>query len=317
MKIVFLDAYTNSPGDISFEPITELGYVDIYERTSAEDLESRAKDADIVIVNKFLIDESALSKMPNVKYIVVAATGYNNIDKEAVAKRQIPVSNVAGYSVHSVAQHVFASIFAWCNKIEYYNQEVKKGRWSACPDFCFYDHQIREVKDMTLGIFGFGAIGKKVAAIANAFEMKVIVHTRTIPKAHPDYLSFVDREELFKMSDILTLHCPLTEDTNEVINKMSLKMMKPQALLVNTGRGGLINEMDLFYALDHGGIAGAALDVQVKEPPHQANPLIHHQKTIITPHIAWASKEARVTLLKGIVDNISSFQKGDIINSVY
>ena len=316
MEIVFLDGYTNNPGDISWEVLEKLGKFTVYDRTNLEDLETRAKDADIIIVNKFVVNEASLALMPKVKYIVVAATGYNNIDLAAVKNRNIPVSNVRGYSTESVTQHVFAIIFALFNRIDHYNQEVKTGRWSKSQDFCFYDHSIRDISGLIFGIFGLGTIGKQVAKVAYAFGAEVIATTRTEQKYLPDYIRIVSKEELFAKSDILSLHSPLTDETNGIINKTNLKLMKPEAILVNTSRGGLVVENDLFYALDHGVIAAAALDVLDKEPPHFTNPLVNHQRCLMTPHIAWASSNARIKLLEGIANNIVSYENGTLMNRI-
>jgi glycerate dehydrogenase len=315
-KIVFLDAYTNNPGDISFDCISGLGQLDVYQRTEPSEVAERASDAEILIVNKFVINEEILGLLPNLKYIVVAATGYNNIDLESVRQRNIPVSNVRGYSTESVTQHVFASLLAIKNRIEYYDGQVKIGRWVNSPDFCFYDHPIQELDGLTMGILGYGTIGKRVGQVASAFGMNVIAHTRNTDQPTPDYLEFVDMETLFHKADVLSLHCPLMEETTQIINKVSLKKMKPTAILINTGRGGLINENDLFYALDHGIISGAALDVLVNEPPLIHNPLINHIRCIVTPHIAWASQNARKRLLDGIAENIRSYYNGQVINRV-
>ncbi len=317
LEIVFLDGFTNNPGDISWEVLSNLGSFQVYDRTNMDQLEERAKDADIIIVNKFVINEAALALMPKVKYIVVAATGYNNIDLTAVKNRNIPVSNVRGYSTESVTQHVFASIFALFNRIDHYNHEVKMCRWSKSQDFCFYDHSIKDISGLTFGIFGYGTIGKQVAKVANAFGANVIVTTRNPLSDAPDDIRFVSQEDLFAHSDILSLHSPLTDQTKGIVNKANLKLMKQDAILVNTSRGGLVVEDDLFYALDHGVIAAAALDVLDKEPPHFTNPLVGHPKCLITPHIAWASRNARIKLLEGIAHNIISFANGITVNTVY
>ena len=315
-KIIFLDAYTNNPGDITFEPVSALGDFVAYDRTSMDQLGERVKNAEIVIVNKFRVDETSLAMMEHVKYIVVAATGYNNIDVAAVKKRGIPVSNVSGYSIHSVAQHVFASIFALLNRHEYYDAEVKAGRWAKSPDFCFYDHPIFELFGKTMGIIGYGDIGRRVGDLALAFGMKVIVHTRDTTKPKPDSIAFVDLDTLLVESDFISLHCPLTVETNQMIRKENLQKMKPTTILINTGRGALINEMDLFYALDHGVIRAAALDVLIQEPPSLQNPLLNHPNCLVTPHIAWAGQDARKKLIQGIADNIKSYQDGSPMNIV-
>ncbi|MGB4959492.1 MAG: NAD(P)-dependent oxidoreductase, partial [Saprospiraceae bacterium] len=241
-KIVFLDAYTNNPGDISFYRLVQLGDVDIYDRTNLDELKSRASEAEILIVNKFVINDQSLEMIPNVKYIVVAATGFNNIDMRAVTKRNIKVSNVSGYSADSVAQHVLATLLHHFNKIDYYRDAVNSGRWADCPDFCFYDHTIVQLSNLTLGIVGYGAIGSRVGQLASAFGMKVIALVRDRSKSKPDFVNYVTEDELFAQSDIVTLHCPLNESTKEVIRMEHLLMMKNTAFVVNTGRGGLVNE---------------------------------------------------------------------------
>lgn len=317
VNIVFLDAYTNNPGDIVFDPISRLGNLNTYDRTDERDLRNRCEEADIVIVNKFPVNEITLAKMPNVKFIVVAATGYNNINIEAVKKRNIAVSNVKGYSAESVTQYVFASIFALLNKTDYYNQEVRNGRWSACPDFCFFDHSITEIAGKVMGIFGYGSIGKRVAEAAFAFGMNVIVTTRTPIKDKADYIKEVDTETLFKESDFISLHCPLTKDTKEMINRDNLNKMKKQAVLINTARGALVNESDLVYALENSIISAAILDVLNVEPPVQTNPLLKHPKCMVTPHLAWASQASRIRLMQGVADNIASYLNGNLVNCIY
>lgn len=317
VNIVFLDAYTNNPGDIVFDPISKLGNLNTYDRTDEKDLKNRCEEAEIVIVNKFPVNEITLAKMPNLKFIVVAATGYNNISIDVVKNRNIPVSNVKGYSAESVTQHVFASIFALLNKLDYYNHEVRNGRWSACPDFCFFDHSITEIAGKVMGIFGYGSIGKRVAEVAFAFGMNVFVTARTPIKNKPDYINEVDKETLFKESDFLSLHCPLTNDTKEMINKDNLNKMKKQAILINTARGALINENDLLYALENGIISAAIIDVMNVEPPIQTNPLLTHPKCMVTPHLAWASQASRIRLMQGVADNIAAYLNGKIVNCIY
>jgi glycerate dehydrogenase len=316
MNIVFLDAYTNNPGDLSFERLESLGNVAIYNDTQPEEFEPRVANADILIVNKYPITDEDVAKCPQLKYIIVAATGYNNVDIIACEARSIHVSNIRNYSSNSVAQHVFALILQMVNRVGYYNEEVKKGRWARSLHFSFYDHSIMDLSEMTLGLVGWGNIAQQIASIAQAFGMNVLVHTRTEKVIQHLNVSFVDRETIFKDADILSLHCPLTDDTREIINKHHLSLMKPTSYLINTGRGGLVNESALFHALDHGIIAGAGLDVMVNEPPHITNPLMYHSKAIITPHLAWASLPSRRKLLDQICDCIENYQKGNIINQI-
>lgn len=318
-EIVFLDAFTNNPGDLSFESISLLGNLKVYDRTENTNIElisERCVNAEIVIVNKFPVNEMTLTCMPDVKYIVVAATGYNNIDIESVKKRNIQVSNVKGYSSESVTQHIFASILTLLNKIEYYDHQVKNGRWSASLDFCFYDHSILELSGKTMGIFGYGNIGSRVGKVAHAFGMKIIATVTNKNKEKPDYVTFVDEEAIFRDSDFLSLHCPLTDATSGIINKSNLLRMKNNAILINTARGKLIEERDLFYALDHGLIAGAILDVLTHEPPSITNPLLNHSRSLITPHIAWAGQQSRKKLIEGIASNISAYCSGQWLNRI-
>jgi glycerate dehydrogenase len=319
-EVVFLDAFTNNPGDLSFDPIRHFGNLKVYDRTDVSDasiIKDRCEHAEVIIVNKFPVNETTLSSMPRVKYICVAATGYNNIDVDAVKSRGIQVSNVTGYSTESVTQHIFASILTFLNKINYYDQQVKNGRWSSCPDFCFYDYPIIELSGKTMGIFGYGNIGNRVGEVAHAFGMKIIAKVNKKDKEKPDYVTFVDKDTLFRDSDFLSLHCPLSESTSGIIHQTNLQKMKNTAILINTARGKLIVEQDLFYALDHGVIAGAILDVLTEEPPHITNPLLNHSKCLITPHIAWAGQESRKKLIDGIANNISAYYNDQWLNRIY
>ncbi|MBK9257258.1 MAG: D-2-hydroxyacid dehydrogenase [Saprospiraceae bacterium] len=316
MNIVFLDAYTLNPGDLSFSGLEALGNFKAYDRSESKDLQSRMKNVEVAIVNKFPVNEKTLNLMPDLKYIVVAATGYNNIDIETVKRKNIPVSNVKGYSTEGVAQHVFASIMTLFNRIAYYDEKVKYGEWSTCPDFCFYHHSIQELSGLTMGIIGYGDIGSRVGGIAHAFGMKVLASTRNQDKPKPDFIKFSDQNIIFKNADIITLHVPLSEETKEIINRNSLSTMKKNAILVNTARGPLINESDLLDALNEKTISGAVLDVLSKEPPENDNPLLKHPTVLITPHIAWAGLQSRQRLLNGLIENISQYQKGEILNRV-
>lgn len=316
MKVCFLDAYTTNPGDLSFDAFHSLGDFIAYERTELHEVSDRAGDADIIVVNKFPVNEESLRLMPKVKYLCVAATGYNNIDLPATKNRNIQVSNVSGYSSPSVAQHVFASLMAYVNRPEYYASEVRKGRWAKTPDFCFYDHKIEELYGKFFGIVGYGNIGRQVASIALAFGMKVIVHSRTEILSLQEGLKMVDKETLFRQSDFISLHCPLTSSTKEIVNQETLEWMKTNAVLINTGRGALVNENDLLQALNGNIIRGAILDVLQVEPPSVNHPLVNHPKCMITPHIAWASFESRNRLIEIIADNIKNWLQGLWVNRV-
>lgn len=316
-RIVFLDARTTNPGDISFNPISGLGYFSAYDYTTPDELEQRAADAEIIIVNKFPVNQAAVDVLRKCRYIVVAATGYNNIQKDAVQRAGIHVSNVRGYSSYSAAQHVFASILTWLNRHAYYHEEVRNGRWAQGVDFCFFDHTIKELEGMIMGIIGYGAIGSRVGAMAHAMGMHVISVTGTSGSQLPSFVQPAQLEDVFSYADILTLHCPLNEQTNEIVCARTLSMMKKEAFLINTGRGGLVNEADLYHALEHNIIAGAALDVLQEEPPKGGNPLINHPKCYVTPHQAWAGQNARLKLVDGIAANIKAYLTGNILNQVF
>lgn len=316
-QIVFADAFTTNSGDVDFSKLAHLGNFQSFDYLEDDQLKTIGETIDILIVNKFKVNDTTLPFLHNLKYIVVAATGYNNIDADAVKKRKIPVSNVRGYSTASVVQHVFSSLLTVLNRIHYYDHEVKKGRWKNHRDFCFYDHSIHELAGKNFGIIGFGNIGRQVAAVANAFGMKVFVYSRTYPEKIEQYVHWCTLEELLCQSDIVSLHAPLTDETKHIISMSSLRKMKQNAILINTGRGDLIFEDDLITALDKGIIQYAILDVLCTEPPVDDNKLLSHSKTLITPHIAWASLEARKKLIDGIAANIVSFYNGEIINRVY
>jgi glycerate dehydrogenase len=316
-NIVFLDAYTLNPGDIDFRVLEELGSLTVYDRTDPIQTEQRCRNADIVIVNKFKVDDYTLSMMSSVRYIAVAATGYNNIEITEVTRRAIPVSNVKGYGTASVAQYVMAGILSFVNRTDHYVREVRAGRWVASPDFCFYDHSIYDLEGRVMGIVGYGDIGRKAAQLAKAFGMKVLVHTRTVPNNQEPGIRFTDLHEVFRNSDVLSLHCPLTPETAGMVREDTLSMMKESALLVNTGRGALVREDDLYEALKSGTIAGALLDVLAVEPPPSMVRLSELSNCFITPHIAWASVESRRNLVNGVADNVRAFLAGQWINRVY
>jgi glycerate dehydrogenase len=316
MKIVFLDAYTTNKGDLSWSELHELGDFKTFERTPLSLIHERVKDADIIITNKAPLSKQTIENLPNLKYICVAATGVNIVDIDAAAEKGISVSNVAGYSTRSVAQIVFAHILNLVSKIEYQADTVSKDCWTNSKDFTYCDFPIYELSNMTLGIVGFGNIGRAVAKIANGFEMKINIFKPGEILDKPNYVNIVDKETLFNASDIITLHCPLNKKTDEFINKNSLAQMKESAYIINTGRGGLINEKDLADALNDNRIAGAGLDVLSSEPPKADNPLLHAKNCKITPHVAWSSVEARKKLIDGLVNNIKSFKNGKPINVV-
>ncbi len=312
MKIVFLDAYTlNSLHDLDLSIFDTLGEVTLYDRTAQDEIVERTIDADIVLTNKCPLNALTIRSLPNLKYIGVAATGYNIVDIEAAKNQGIMVTNVRGYSSASVAQLVFSLILSFTNRVAEHAQSINQ-TWTSSPDFSFYYTPLIELEGKTLGIIGLGDIGKKVANIGLGFGMKILATKRNPEKGGMTNVEICSEEKLLQESDFVTLHCPLTVDNQEFINKSSLSLMKPSAILINTSRGGLINEGDLAEALNDHQIAGAGLDVLSVEPPTKENPLLTASNTIITPHIAWAGVNARKELLKGMVENIAAFQAGNV-----
>ncbi len=316
MKIVILDGFTLNPGDLSWQPIEALGECDIYERTSHSQVLERCHDAHIVFTNKVVLDSQIIAQLPKLKYIGVTATGVNVVDTVAAKKQGIIVTNTPGYGTDSVAQFVFSQLLNWAQPVAHYDDSVKQNRWSNSPDFCYYDHSMIELNNLTMGIVGYGAIGKKVAQIALAFGMKVLIFSRTQPHGLPAGIDFVPLNELARRCDVISLHCPLTADNNGFINAKFLSSMKNSAYLINTGRGPLINEVDLFHALQEKVIAGAALDVLAMEPPAKNNPLIKADTATITPHIAWATLTARKRLMAIATQNLQDFLQGKMSNLV-
>ncbi|MCF0049208.1 D-2-hydroxyacid dehydrogenase [Dyadobacter sp. LJ53] len=314
MKIVILDGYTLNPGDLDWAPIQELGNVTIYDRSASEEIVARAKDAEVLLVNKVVLTEAILNELPKVKYIGVMATGFNNIDINAARKHNITVTNVKAYGPASVAQQTFALLLAVVNHAELHSQSVFAGDWVASPDFCYWKTPLTELAGKTMGLIGLGDIGSQVAKIALAFGMKVIAYRKhTKPTAG---IEMVSLEDVFEKSDVISLHCPLTDETKEIVNKERLARMKRNAIILNTGRGPLIQENDLAEALKNGIIAGAGLDVLSTEPPKADNPLLSAPNCIITPHVAWATFEARKRLLQMVADNLESFMNGEAKNVV-
>lgn len=317
MKIVDLDGLALNPGDISFEAFKTLGEFICYDRTSKEQVIERAKDADILLINKIVMNKEVIDKLPKLKYIGVLATGYDNVDIKHAKEKGIVVTNIPGYSTEAVAQMTFALILNFANRVALHDQSVKAFEWSRKEDFCYWKTPLTEISGKTIGLFGFGEIGKQVAKIAHAFNMKILVHSRTKKKTECDnYISWVSKEELFQKSDFLSLHCPLNEESLNLINTDSLSIMKNTAFLINTARGKLVNEIDLSEALNNGIIAGAALDVLWQEPPSENNPLLKAKNIVITPHISWAAKEARERLVDIAYKNLKGFIEGKSINIV-
>lgn len=316
MQIVLLDGYASNPGDLTWEPLKEMGEVTVYDRTQPSEVVERAHDAEIIVTNKVTLTRQTLEQLPNLRLICVLATGYNTIDTLAARDLGITVCNVPAYSTDSVAQMVFALILNMTNRVAHYARQTREGRWSEAPDFCYWDLPVSELAGKTLGIVGLGHIGAKVASIAREFGMDVFAFTSKNSIDLPDYIQKTTLEGLFGVSDILTLHCPLTPDTHELINARTLARMKHGALLVNTGRGPLVNEADVAEALASGQLGGYGADVMCSEPPAADNPLFAQPNAFITPHIAWASVEARQRLLNATFDNIRAFQDGHPRNVV-
>lgn len=316
MKIVVLDGYAMNPGDMSWQALQMLGETVIYERSSSSEIEERIADADIVLTNKVSLSEKNINRSPLLKYVGVMATGYNVVDITATHKRNIIVTNVPSYSTSSVAQLTFAMILELCGHISEYSESVKKDEWIKSKDFSYQLKPIMELNHKTLGIIGFGQIGQAVAKIALSLGMKVIASHKHPERDKMEEVIFAKEETCFKDSDILSLHCPLNDQNEKFVNKRLLGMMKPTAYLVNTSRGGLINEFDLADALNSGKIAGAGLDVLSMEPPAPDNPLLKAKNCLITPHIAWATFEARTRLMDTVVNNIRAFINGKPENVV-
>ena len=315
MEIVVLDGYCLNHGDLDWSAFEALGSFSVYDRTPYDKIVERMGSAEIMITNKCIIDEGVLEKLENLRYIGVLATGYNNIDVSACKRRGIVVTNVPSYSTESVVQSVFGLILELYIGIGSQSASVKRGDWAKAPDFCYYPMGLRELSGKTLGIIGYGSIGRRVKEVALAFGMKVIVNTRT-KRVPEDGFRYVTREELFSESDIVTLHCPLTDENKGMINSAAISLMKPGAIIINTARGGLIVSSELCEALKTGRIAGAGLDVAECEPPAADDPLIAQPNVIVTPHTAWATHEARERLMKKAALNLEAFLKGTPLNVV-
>lgn len=315
-SIVILDGHTLNPGDLSWEKIKQLGRTTIYPRTSREEVLSRVKDAEIIIVNKVKLDAEVLENAPLCQCICVTATGYNNIDIEKAKQKGIVVLNASNYGTRSVAQHVFALILDITNRVNAQNTSVKKGDWGNQPDFCYGHESLERLEGKTIGIVGFGAIGQAVAKIADAFGMKVKIVSRTPEKATHLGYEVQTLAQVIPICDILTLHIPLTEETKNIMDKTIFQKMKEQVILINTSRGDLINEEDLYEGLKVKKPAFAALDVLKIEPPANGNPLFELENCVITPHVAWASKQAREKLMEITEENILSFMEGRPLNNL-
>jgi glycerate dehydrogenase len=316
-NIVILDGYTINPGDNPWNPLEALGKCTIYDRTPAELKIERAKDAEIILLSKVKLDDAALQALPKLAYISMLATGYNNVDVEAAGKLGIPVSNIPAYSTESVAQTTFALLLELAMHTGLHDTSVKAGDWIICPDHSYWKTPLIELDGLTLGIVGYGTIGKAVARIGAAFGMKIIAHAPRIPQdAGITPVHFVPLDELFASADVVSLNCPQTPANTGFVNERLLGLMKPNAFLLNLARGGLINETDLAQSLCSGRIAGAGLDVVAHEPMLPDNPLLKAPNCIFTPHIAWASLAARKRLMAIAVANVAAFLSGSPVNVV-
>lgn len=315
MKITILDGYAENPGDLSWDWLSEYGEYTVYDRTPAELIAQRAEGCDIIITNKTPLRRDLLKTLTNLKYIGLLSTGYNIVDWDYCKEVGIPVCNIPSYSTAAVAQLTFALILEHTNAVAIHSESVHNGEWASCKDFCYQKTPLTELLGKTLGIIGFGSIGKAVAKIALAFGMKVIASTN-----HPapfEGVEFTDKDTLLANSDFVSLHCPLTEKTEGMVNADFLSKMKPSAMLINTSRGQVVNENDLAKALENGIIAAAGLDVLSQEPPKADNPLFGLKNCFITPHIAWAGYETRVRLMEICKENLKAFSLGNPINLVY
>ncbi len=309
MKIVVLDGYTLNPGDLSWDNLAALGDCEVYDRTPPDEIAERAAGAEIVLTNKVVLDRTRLESLPDLRYIGVLATGYNVVDARAARERGLLVTNVPDYATPAVAQAVFAHILELTHRVAHHAQTVRDGRWSDGPDFCYWDFPLVELNGLVMGIVGLGRIGSAVADLARAFGMTVLACTEP-PQVPRDGVQFVDLDRLLGESDVVSLHCPLTPETEGLMSAERLALMKPSALLINTSRGPLVDEQALADALNAGRPAGAGLDVLAVEPPRRDNPLLAARNCFLTPHYAWATRAARARLMKTVVENVKAFLDG-------
>ncbi len=315
-KIVILDGYTENPGDLSWEGFEKLGETTVYDRTSAEDIVSRIGDAEIVYTNKTPITRETLEKCPSVKYIGVLATGYNVVDVSAAKEKGIPVTNIPTYGTDAVGQFAIALLLEICHHVAHHDAAVHAGRWSECPDFCFWDYPLIELSGKTMGIAGFGRIGQVTGRIAKALGMNVIAFDKHQNDAGRAIAEYVTLDELYSRSDVISLHCPLFDETKGMINRESIRKMKDGVIILNNSRGQLIVEKDLADALNSGKVYAAGVDVVSTEPIREDNPLLKAKNCLITPHISWAPKESRERLMSIAVENLAAFLNGKMQNVV-
>ena len=316
MKIVILDGFTTNGGDLSWNGISELGDLTVYDRTAPGEVIDRCLGAEAVLTNKVIITDEVMQALPQLKYIGVMATGYNVVDIDAARRRGIVVTNVPAYSTPSVAQMVFAHLLNITNQVALHDRQVHEGRWAGNQDFCFYSAPLIELASKQMGIVGLGQTGSAVAKIALALGMRVMAFTSKSQESLPEGIIKGSLDEMFATSDVVSLHCPLTPDTKHIVNAARLATMKPSAIVINTGRGPLVNEQDLADALNNGTIAAAAVDVLSTEPPTADNPLLAARNCHITPHIAWASQAARARLIDTLTSNLKGYISGNVVNNV-
>lgn len=316
MKIVVLDGYTLNPGDLSWDGLEALGECVVYDRTPPQEVLARSKGAAILLTNKVVLDRDTMAQLPELKYIGVLATGYNIVDVEAARKRGVVVTNVPAYSTNSVVQMTFAHLLNLCLYVGQHSESVRSGNWSRSPDFSYWEYPLVELAGLTMGVVGFGRIGRGVAKAASAFGMEVLVCDPFVDAASIEGVVAVDLETLFTKSDVVSLHCPLTEQNRGFVNARLLSLMKKNAFLINTSRGLVIDEEELAEALNQEKIAGAGVDVLVQEPPSAESPLLKAKNCFLTPHIAWATGAARVRLLHAVVENVKAFLRGEALNVV-
>ncbi|MDD6211673.1 MAG: D-2-hydroxyacid dehydrogenase [Clostridiales bacterium] len=312
MKIVILDGKIENPGDLSWEGLENLGELTVYEDSREDQVLERIGDADAILTNKVVMNGETMDACPNLKYIGVMATGYNVIDVKAAGERGIAVTNVPGYGTGIVSQYTMAMLLEICHYIGHHSEAVHQGRWSGCGDWCFWDYDMMELTGKTMGIIGYGKIGQAVARLAGAFGMRVLAYSpsRKVGTKDEAGIGFVELNQIFEESDVISLHCPMTERTAGIINKDSIQKMKDGVILINTSRGGLVVDQDLAKALNDGKIRAAGLDVISQEPIAEDNPLLTAKNCLITPHIAWAAREARQKIMDIVVDNLTCYQQG-------
>ena len=313
MKICILDGYSLNPGDLDWSPVEHLGDVTIFERTPADKIVERAADADIVLTNKVPFRADTLRQLPRLRFICVLATGYNIIDTEAAARQGVVVANIPAYSTMSVAQMAFAHILNITNHVASYAREVADGKWTNCSDFCFWDSALTELAGKTMGIVGLGNTGMATARIAVAMGMKVVAMTSKSADTLPEGITPAPLDEVLASADIVSLHCPLTSSTRHLINAEAIGKMKPSAILINTGRGPLVDEQAVADALNNGSLAAFGADVLSQEPPRGDNPLLSARNCFLTPHIAWATLEARTRLMSIATENVRQFIAGELV----